>query len=124
MLELLTGIYLLLNAFAFAYFVAVKCSVAFMAKMGCANIVGLLPFTFTVEMTSQSLVVCGNYGVISDTTVDARCFLRCRKKLFTTDRYVLKTGHRHQNHQKDWLALARPVLEALPLVEPAALRHL
>ena len=95
-----------------------------MAKMGCANIVGLLPFTFTVEMTSQPLVVCGNYGVISDPTVDARSSSRCREKLFTTDRYVLKTGHRHQSHQKDWLVLARPALEAVPLMEPAALRHL
>tara|TARA_R100001480_G_scaffold15562_1_gene24451 strand:- start:277 stop:429 length:153 start_codon:yes stop_codon:yes gene_type:complete len=48
MLKLLTSIYLFLKPCALTYFVAIKSGVAFLAQISDKDVVGLLPFAFTI----------------------------------------------------------------------------
>lgn len=74
-----------------------------------------LAFAFAVEVASQPLVVSGNDGVISDTTVDAGLSSRCGEEFLASDDRVFRMGCHHRNHQKDWEEQARPELAVLEL---------
>ena len=48
-------------------FVQIKCPVAFMAKVSNTYIVRFMPCSFSKQMRSHALIMCGNHGAISST---------------------------------------------------------